>query len=140
MLRSKSIVFPCDLKNLQSVRNFVRRELNSHLLTDLVKNQIVLAVDEVCANLIIHSNNQDNNQIIELNLEINQTPKGITIELTETGKPFDYLKYSEPTISSLIENSTNGKMGLMLVRRIMDNIEYIHRDNKNICRLYKSLA
>lgn len=140
MLESRSIVFPCDLKNLQSVRNFVRKELSKHLLTDLVKNQIVLAVDEVCANLIIHSNDQDSNQIIELNLAISQTPKGITIELTEKGKPFDYLKYTEPTIPNLIESSANGRMGLMLVRRIMDNIEYIRLDNKNICRLYKSLA
>jgi serine/threonine-protein kinase RsbW len=140
LMNGNQITFSCNLENLQKVRDFVRQQLQSHNLTDLTKNQIVLAIDEVCANLIIHSNNQDKSQDIELSLQFIKTPQGIEVELKENGLPFDYLQYSEPTIEELVEQKSNGNMGLMLVRRIMDEIQYIRRGNQNICRLYKSLA
>ena len=134
------ITFSCDLNNLQMVRDFVRQELNKNSLSEITKNQIVLAIDEVCSNLIIHSNKEDESQEIALSLEILKTPQGIAIELKENGLSFDYLQYSEPIIEDLVEQRSNGNMGLMLVRRIMDEIEYIKQGNQNICRLYKNLA
>jgi serine/threonine-protein kinase RsbW len=132
--------FTCSLKNLQIVRDFVRKELDSQQVSDLIKNQIVLAVDEVCANLIIHSNQNDDSKEIKLSLQLLKTPKGISIEFKENGEPFDYLQYQEPSLNEIIESQSAGKMGLMLVRRIMDEIEYIRQGNYNVCRLYKSLA
>ena len=132
--------FSCKLSNLQKVRNYMRDQLSELNLTEIQKNQIVLAVDEVCSNLIIHSNKNDESQSIKLNLSILKTPKGISIELKENGIPFDYLQYNETNIDDLIRKEASGKMGLMLVRRIMDEIQYVRQDNYNICRLYKSLA
>ena len=140
MLKSNVISFPCNLKNLQTVRDFVRKQLENENITDLEKNHIVLAIDEVCSNLIIHSNGNNEKETIVLKLSFSRTPKGISVELIEKGIPFDYIKYKEPNILDLKNNHSNGRMGMMLVRRIMDKIEYIQQDNQNICRLYKSLA
>lgn len=118
----------------------MRDQLSQLSLNEIQKNQIVLAVDEVCSNLIIHSNKNDESKTIKLSLSITRTPKGIAIELKENGIPFDYLQYHEPSLEELIEKQASGKMGLMLVRRIMDEIQYIRQDNQNICRLYKYLT
>jgi serine/threonine-protein kinase RsbW len=134
------LIFSCNLNSLKIVREFVRARLSSHLIDKVTLNQIVLAVDEISANLIIHSNNKNPNQNIILSLDVLKTPKGISIELRENGIPFDYLQYNEPSIPELLEKGANGKLGLILVRRIMDKIEYLHFENQNICRLYKSLA
>jgi len=128
------------LKNLQKVRDFVREKLKTSTFSNIEKNQIVLAVDEVCTNLIIHSNDSDNSKKITLSLNLVKTPKGLSIEFIENGKPFNYNTYSEPKINELKESQIKGKLGLMLVRRIMDKIEYLQVENQNICRLYKSLA
>lgn len=140
MLTSKSISFTCTLSNLSVVREFIRKELSNFKLNNIIESQIVLAVDEVCSNLIIHSNNNDESKSINLDLAIKNHPKGIVIEFKENGIPFDYSKYQEPQLSSLKETKTAGKMGMMLVRRIMDKIEYLHFDDHNICRLFKSIA
>lgn len=140
MLTSKSISFSCNLSNLSIVRDFVRKQLSDFELNKITENQIILAVDEVCANLIIHSNNNDATKFIDLDLTIKPSPKGIMIELKENGIPFDYTKYQEPEIINLKENKTAGKMGMILVRRIMDKIEYLHFDDYNICRLFKTLT
>ena len=107
-------------------------------LSSIEINKVVLAIDEVCSNLIIHSNQLDKDKKINLSLKLIQTPKGIVIEFIESGIPFDYENYQEPDLTQLLENKTSGKMGLMLVRRIMDKIEYLSKDNYNVCRLHKS--
>ena len=140
MLTPKSISFSCNLSNLSVVRDFIRQELSNFNLNKILENQIILAVDEVCANLIIHSNQNDDSKFINLDLSIKNSPKGIVIEFKENGIPFDYSKYQEPQISNLKETKTSGKMGMMLVRRIMDEIEYLHFEDYNICRLFKSIA
>ena len=134
------LIFSCNLNSLKIVREFVRTKLSAHVSDSIVLNQIVLAIDEISANLIIHSNHQNPDQNIVLSLNVLKTPKGISIELRENGVPFDYLQYNEPSIPELLENGANGKLGLILVRRIMDKIEYLHLGDQNICRLYKSLA
>lgn len=140
MLGTRTISFNCDLKNLQFVRNFVRTELTQHALSAVVRNQIVLAIDEICSNLIIHSNKSDALKTIELKLSIVPSPKGITIELKENGTPFNYNNYIEPNLEELKTRRVSGQLGLMLVRRIMDKIEYFQVENHNVCRLYKSLG
>lgn len=140
MLENNSISFACTLSNLQAVRDFVREQLEEYKIPVIDKNQIVLAIDEVCTNLIVHSNKNDATQNIELKVELKLTPRGVAIELIEKGEPFDYVKYQEPNILDLKDKKSGGQMGMMLVRRIMDKIEYIHQDDQNICRLYKSLA
>lgn len=140
MLESNEISFSCNTKNLQSVRDFVRLQLENENINQLEKNHIVLAIDEVCTNLIVHSNKNDEKQFIVLKLTFTKVPKGIAVELIEKGAPFDYIKYQEPNILDLKNSKKNGYLGMMLVRRIMDKIEYIQHENKNICRLFKRLA
>ncbi len=140
MQLNNQLTFPCNVKHLKTVRNFVRKELSKHQINEVLKSQLVLAIDEVCTNLIIHSNQNDDSKTIVLYLKILTAPKAISIELKENGKVFDYPNYKEPKITDLLESSANGQLGLMLVRRIMDKIEYIQQENQNICRLYKSLA
>lgn len=122
------------------VRDFVRAELLKAGTDENSKNQIVLAVDEICTNLIIHSNQNDSSKEIELSLNITESPKGVSIEFVENGIPFDYNSYQEPNLDHLKENKIRGRMGLILARRIMDKIEYLQVENNNVCRLFKAIA
>lgn len=140
MGNSNIIEINCNLENLQKVRDFVRSQLTNYSFKPEEKNQIVLAIDEVCTNLIIHSNHNDDSKKITLSLNLIKTPKGLSIEFTEDGVPFNYENYSEPNLHHLKENEIRGGMGLILVRRIMDKIEYLRVENHNVCRLFKALA
>ena len=59
----------CSRENLQQVRDFVRGFLLAAKGNELQVNQVVLAVDEVVANFIIHANNEDASQFLDLLLE-----------------------------------------------------------------------
>ena len=45
----------CSIENLKGVRDFIRESLKNHGVADMQISEIVLAIDEMCSNLMIHS-------------------------------------------------------------------------------------
>jgi serine/threonine-protein kinase RsbW len=132
-----SITIPCAKSNLQQVRNFIIEILKAKKLSDLEIHSMVLAVDEVCANIIIHSNNCSPEQTLEVTLEIKNDR--VEYEVIDNGIGFDIRKYPEPDLDEIIKTKRKGGVGLMLVKRIMDEIDFYSRKGKSIVKLTKYL-
>ena len=125
----------CTRTILRSVRSFVSDVLYKIGLSDTDVNMLVLAVDEVCSNLIIHSHSCNPERYITL--EVRTDNNGIFFDIMDEGKLFNFMNYQEPTLDQLVQDQRKGGMGIILVKRIMDNIEFFREDNRNVIRLYK---
>lgn len=125
----------CEKTRLKDIREFITEKLKAYVHDDLEINQMVLAVDEICANLIIHSNYCNANEAI--NLEVFVEKDGVTFEISDEGEKFDLKKYKEPSIQEVVQTKKKGGIGLMLVRRIMDKVEFTNKEQKNTCILHK---
>lgn len=132
------IIIPCEKEKLESVRIFVQRQLDTYGLSEIESHKLVLAIDEVCANMIIHSNNCDPNESLELEMKFKKN-ENIIFVIRDKGKSFDINAYKEPSMQEIISSKRKGGLGLMLVKRIMDKIEFTTENNYNICRLTKKL-
>jgi len=128
----------CEKTRLKEIRDFVSDKLQSYTTDEVEINQLVLAVDEVCANLIIHSNACNAQESINLEVLVNED--GVTFEITDNGVEFDFSKYQEPTIEQVVREKRKGGIGLMLVNRIMDKVEFLSQKNSNKCVLYKTFS
>ncbi|MGM0579299.1 MAG: ATP-binding protein [Bacteroidota bacterium] len=126
----------CEKTRLKDIRKFITEKLKAYVHDDLEINQMVLAVDEICANLIIHSNYCNANEVI--NLEVFVEKDGVTFEISDEGEKFDVNNYKEPSIQEVVQTKKKGGIGLMLVRRIMDKVEFTNKAEKNTCILHKS--
>lgn len=129
----------CNKYNLKEIRDFVYGTLKQVSIEKSDSDMIVLAVDEICSNLIIHSNQNNEEEFIELNIKIKHEPEGIVFEIIDSGDAFNYSTYEEPSLSEIIHQKRKGGMGMMLVRRIMDSIEFKSENTYNVCRLFKRL-
>jgi serine/threonine-protein kinase RsbW len=130
--------FFCSRENLKGIRDFVSSVLRNYSLSDVEINQMVLAVDEVCTNLIIHSHKCNVNDSIELSIK-NQK-EGITFEIIDRGAIyFDFENYKNPDLKQLIKEGSNGGVGLMLVKRLMDKVEVEHKESQSTWRLFKEI-
>ena len=138
MLMEYKFKVPCSKSKLGEIREFLQRVLSENSIPEVTVNTLVLAVDEVCANLIIHSHNCDPNEQIELKVRVNGKSE-ITFDIIDHGDGFNIGDYEEPSISDIVKQKRKGGIGLMLVRRIMDEIEYIKGDKKNVYRLHKKI-
>ena len=134
-----AIRISCTRRNLKVVRDFVSGFLLSFNLSELQVNQIVLAVDEVVANLIIHGNGEDESQFLDLRAEVSNHEFSIEIEDTS---PTSYspASYHEPDLQEYVRIGKKGGVGMMLVNRIMDRVEFTTVGAHNVCRLYKKLG
>lgn len=136
MKDSLSVV--CSISKLRSIRSFVARSIKEIALTELQKQEVVLAVDEICANAIIHGNNSNENQKIHIDISI--TKSDIKIEVYDIGKDdFEKLVAKKKNIRDIIKSRQKGGMGLKLVHKIMDKVDYVKKGGVHTCILIKNL-
>jgi serine/threonine-protein kinase RsbW len=135
-----SLKVPCNKSKLKTIRSFVDATLGQYSISDVDLNMLILAVDEICANLIVHSyNTHINPDCIELHINVEEQ-KGITFEIIDrNNEGFNIINYKEPMLKELVRNRRKGGLGLMLVKRIMDDVEFKTSGKGNICRLFKRI-
>ena len=128
----------CLRDNLKLIREFVNVVLRNLSLSEVEINQLVLAVDEVCSNLIIHSNQCNPNNAIEINI-LDQKERILFEIIDNEAKEFDITQYKNPNLKKIVKERKKGGLGLMLVNKIMDNVEVKSDNSQNIWRLYKDI-
>jgi serine/threonine-protein kinase RsbW len=128
----------CSLNNLKGVREFIRNSLREHGVSDLELGAIVLALDEMCSNLMIHAHHCNPDHHITLNIHI-PTKGQFIFEIIDDGSMFDINQFQEPELGSLVHEKRKGGLGIRLVKTIMDKIEYTQENGKNVCRLTKKM-
>ena len=129
----------CSRRHLQQVRDFVRSYLSNRQLSEVAVNQVVLAVDEVVANFIIHANGEDETQFLDLELAFDQ--HNLNVEIADHGDTiFLPGPHQSPDLRDYIRQGRKGGMGMALVNRLMDRVEFFTRGNHTVCHLSKHLA
>lgn len=126
----------CQKENLFQLRNFVAEVLSDKPITDQDKKLVVLAVDEVCTNVMIHAHQCNPEKKVKL--VIKPEADKLTFEIHNDGAFFNILAHEPPTVSEVIQQKKSGGLGLILVRRIMDAIEIDFQ--AKVYRLTKSLV
>ncbi|MEQ8304045.1 MAG: ATP-binding protein [Cyclobacteriaceae bacterium] len=126
----------CSLSNLKGIREFIRTSLADHGISELELSALILAIDEMCSNLMIHAHHCNPEHVLEL--RILEPDKGVLVfEIIDDGSLFDINKFNEPNVDNLIHEKRKGGLGIRLVKSIMDKIEYVSRNGKNVCILTK---
>ncbi|MEX0882595.1 MAG: ATP-binding protein [Cyclobacteriaceae bacterium] len=127
----------CEKSSLSELRVFLSTILTKSGLSEIIQNQLILAVEEVCSNLIIHSH--DCNPKSFILLAVNFTTNSVIFEITDSGKAFNIIEYKSPDINAVVKEKRKGGLGILLVRKIMDKIEFETDSTHNTCRLIKKI-
>lgn len=128
----------CSIENLKGVREFIRHSLKNHGVPDMEISEMVLALDEMCSNLMIHAHRCNPEDLFELSIQIEKGDP-IVFELVDDGTVFDINEFSEPSIDNIVNQKRKGGLGIRLVKSIMDKVEYQSTKGKNVCRLIKKV-
>jgi serine/threonine-protein kinase RsbW len=102
-------------------------------------NMMVLAVDEVCANRILHTPSNPTEAYNNIELEIQNDNNNFTFLIRDTGDPYDINTHELPDIRKLIAEKRKGGIGLLLVKKIMDSVEISRSEPYTVLLLRKSL-
>lgn len=124
-------------EHLAEVRDFVAAHAESIGLNQKDISEIRLAVDEAFTNIIKHA--YKNTPTKKVNIEIGSDAERLWISLIDEGKSFDPSSYNEPDLIRRIKEKKRGGMGVYLIRKLMDQVQYSRKGETNEIRMVKNL-
>lgn len=126
---------PSSTRYLEKVRSFVSgHALAADLPLDTVE-QFKIAVDEACANVIEHAYRGEDHHEVDIAVII-ETDRFI-VRIRDKGVSFDQSQYKEPNLLELTKRGAAGGLGVHIIRRLMDRVEYKTRGRVNEISLTK---
>ncbi len=122
---------------LAEVRDFVANHASEKGLSEKDISEIRLAVDEAYTNIIKHA--YKNRPKKPVQIEIGFEDSQLWISITDEGESFDPSSYNEPDLMKRIKNKQRGGMGVYLIRKLMDHVQYNRKGNLNEIKMVKHL-
>lgn len=101
-----------------------------------------VSLDEVLANVVHHglAGRMEAKVEVEMRLDTAAEPPVCEVVVSDDGPAFDPLAAAEPDMALGVEERSIGGLGIALVRRLMDAVEYERRGERNRLRLRRRLV
>lgn len=122
-------------EHLSEVRDFVSEHAADFGFNSQEVADIRLAVDEAYTNIIKHAYHNNADETVDIELGYDKTKFWVT--LLDTGNTFDISNYSKPDICQRIKDKKRGGVGVFLIQKLMDDVEYQTEDSTNTIRMTK---
>jgi len=121
-------------ENLNEALNFINNELRLAGFKPDNTNEIDIAVEEIFMNIANYAYKPESGSAC---IYIDTFEK-ISIIFEDSGRPYNPLEQAPPDLEIPPAKRDIGGLGVFLVKKIMDNVEYERRDGKNILKITKN--
>lgn len=122
---------------LDRVYTFIEEFASRYSIIERVRYKLHLAIDEILANIISYAYTDEESHHIIIRLWIED--ESVRIEFVDDGVAYNPLLQPEPKIDVPLEERQVGGLGIYLVRKLMDAVEYRRDFEKNHLIISKSL-
>ena len=133
----KELTVPATLEQLDAVQAFVEGELEEHGCPMKVMLQVSVAVEEIYVNIAHYAYHPEIGQAT-VRCSVGGDPLQVTIQFLDSGRPFDPLAKPDADTTLSAEEREIGGLGILMVKKSMDDVAYEYRDGCNILTLKKS--
>ena len=134
----KEITVAAILDNLARVQEFIEVELENCGCPVRAMMQISVAVEEIYVNIAHYAYHPSVGEAT-VRCAVGGEPLQVTIQFLDSGKPFDPLAKPDADITLSAEEREIGGLGILMVKKSMDEVQYEYKDGCNILTLKKQL-
>ena len=101
--------------------------------------QIGIAFDEIFSNIVFYAYNSKGGpcEIVLEELSCEDGKHGVSVSFIDEGPFYNPLEREDPDISLSAEERQIGGLGVLLVKKQMDDVSYEYKDNQNRLKLIK---
>ena len=121
-------------KSFAAVQSFAEDLTKKLAVVPKVSNNVNIAFDEIYSNIV----NYSNADIAEIKYEI--VGGKLILTFSDNGTPYNPLKAEEPDVTLSAEERKIGGLGIFMVKKMTESMEYTYEDDKNILSLVICLS
>ena len=134
----QELTIDATVENIPAVTDFVDKQLEAHGCSMKAQMQIDIAIDELFSN-IAHYAYDPGAGTATVRVELTEEPRSAIITFIDNGAPYDPLKEKDPDTALSAEERQIGGLGVYMVKKSMDAVEYEYKDGRNVLRITKKL-
>ena len=129
-------VFPAEDDALADAIAFVEEELDNLGCSMKIVMQVTVCVEEMFVNVAHYAYGGERGYV---EMRIDSEARKLSITLVDEGVEFDPLAKEDPDITLSAEERRIGGLGIFMVKKSMDEVEYKRKDNKNYFTMRKEI-
>lgn len=127
------VSWPARLESLPLVQEYVENLAQRSGIHGKRLIQLSLALEEIVVNIINHAYGQKG--MGDILVGFDDQKERVVVSLSDTGFAFNPLEATEPDVEKGLLDRPIGGLGIMMVKKLMDQVVYERRNNENILYL-----
>jgi len=135
----KELTVDAVVGNIETITDFVNAELELLDCPLKVQIQIDVAIDELFGNIAHYAYGNIMGKAT-VQIAFDEASHTLTLTFIDSGTPFDPLKKTDPDTTLSAQERSIGGLGIFLVKKSMDHMEYRYQDGHNILSIMKKLG
>lgn len=135
-----TLAIPAKTENLDSVLAFFENELANYEVSPAWLTKMEIVVEELFVNIAhyAYSSNPDGG-IVQIQCDVDADENTLWLQFRDHGIPFDPLAKTDPDTSLPVEDRPIGGLGIFIVKKSVDEINYEYKDGQNVLSMKKKL-
>ncbi len=136
---NKKITVNATLDNLPEVTDLVEEMLKKSGCPGRIASKIMVCVEELFVNITNYAYNPSVGECtVDMETKTLSNGGAIKLVMRDSGTPFNPFEREEPDITLSADERSIGGLGIFMVKKIMDSVQYEYTNNENIVTLEKS--
>ena len=135
----KELTIAATVENIETVTDFVNEQLEALDCPMKAQMQIDIAIDELFGNIVHYAYSPKVGKAT-VRFEVEETPLSVVITFIDHGRPFNPLGHEMPDIQLPVSERREGGLGIFLVKKTMNMVEYAYQNGQNILRIKKDIT
>ena len=126
------------VENLNQVQDFVDAELEKLNCPMKTQMQVDVAVEELFVNIARYAYAPKTGSVT-IRVQPDEKSHAVAITFVDSGIPYDPLAKPDPDVTLSAEDRQIGGLGIFMVKKSMDDMQYEYREGQNVLKIIKIL-
>ena len=132
----KEIVLDAMMRNIDLLTDWVNSELDVYDCSSRARAQIAVAIDEIFSNIVRYAYPGTTGRVT---VRYDYTDGLVSISFIDAGTCYNPLEKQDPDVSLPAAERKIGGLGIFLVKKTMDSMEYQRLDGHNFLTIRKKI-
>ena len=135
--KDKHLILHNDIQQIPQLAEFVETIAREKSLEQSLAMSLNLALEEAVTNVILYAYPEGSDGLVEIEAILKE--KRLDFIISDSGVAFDPTQKPDTDITLGVQERRIGGLGILMVKTIMDKVEYRRENGKNILSMTKHI-